>query len=94
MVSRSPAPSGIPTGRSSGSSGWSMRTSAKVGAPLVLRKCPHSHPMAVGTWVCFQHSRGSAKPAAGLHPISSFYLHIALVPFEAGRRTPVDCSRR
>lgn len=33
MALRSLAPSGTPTGRSSGSSGWSMRTSVKVGAP-------------------------------------------------------------
>ena len=92
-ASRSPAPSGIPTGRSSGSSGWSMRTSAKVGAPLIPMKGPHSHPMGAGSWLCFQHSRESAQPVSGLRPISSFYLHPALAPFEANRRTPMDCSR-
>lgn len=45
MALRSPAPSGIPIGRSSGSFGWSMRTSAKVRALLVPRKGLYSHPM-------------------------------------------------
>jgi len=93
-ASRSPAPSGIPTGRSSGSSGSSTRTSAKVGALLVPRKGPRGHPMGAGSWVCFWRSRESAQPASGLRPISAFDLHPALAPLEAGRRTPVGCSRR
>lgn len=83
MALRSPAPSGILTDRSSGSSGWSTRTSAKVGALLVPRKGLHSLPMGVGSWVCFQHSRESTQPASELSPISSFYLHPTLTPFEA-----------
>lgn len=66
MALRSPAPSGIPTGRSSGSSGWSMRTSAKVGAyPWQGYSWPPH-----GSGVCFWHSKEGAQPVTGLRPTS------------------------
>lgn len=76
MASRSPAPSGIPTGRSSGSSGWSMRTSAKVGALLTLGKGTDSHPTGGEAGFAF----GTARKVPSLCQDCVSHVIVSLTP--------------
>lgn len=78
MASRSPAPSGTPTGRSSGSSGWSTRTSAKVGA---LGQVPKATPLPAEQQLGLPSAQQgeSAQSLQRLHPTSFSYFHPAVV---------------